>query len=134
MASTRGRDNDWERSLRSALHRRGLRFRIHCRIVEGTRRSVDIVFPGPRVAVFFDGCFWHGCPKHGTWPKNNAAWWREKIETNICRDRDTDRRLISSGWRVVRVWEHEAIDTAADRISVAVKAETIKPRTRAHPE
>lgn len=125
MASTRGRDNASERSLRSALHRRGLRFRLHRRIVEGTRRSVDIVFPGPRVAVFLDGCFWHGCPRHGTWPKNNAAWWREKIETNVARDRDTDRRLASLGWNVVRVWEHETIDEAVDRIEKAVRSAAI---------
>lgn len=122
MAATRGRDNAREKLLRSCLHRRGLRFRLHHQIVDGTRRSADIVFPSSRVAVFLDGCFWHGCPLHGTWPKNNADWWREKIETNVARDRDTDRRLASLGWTVLRVWEHETIDDAVDRIERVVRA------------
>lgn len=98
MVRTAQRDNTRERSLRSELHRRGLRFRLHRKPIEGSRRSVDIAFLSQRVAVFLDGCFWHGCPKHGTWPKNNAEWWRTKIETNIQRDLDTDRRLKQIGW------------------------------------
>lgn len=110
-----------ERALRSELHRRGLRFRIHRRILVGSRRTVDIAFPSSKTAVFIDGCFWHGCPKHGTWPKNNREWWRTKIEGNIARDRDTDRRLSAAGWLVVRVWTHEAIETAANKIEATVK-------------
>jgi DNA mismatch endonuclease (patch repair protein) len=79
-----------------------------------------VVFPRGRVAVYVDGCFWHGCPIHGTRPKNNAEWWREKIEANRARDRDTDRRLREAGWLPVRVWEHESADVAADRIVAAV--------------
>ena len=82
---------------------------------------MDIVFPVPRTAVFLDGCFWHGCPQHGTWPKNNADWWRAKINANIARDRDTDAKLLAAGWLVVRVWEHEAIAAAANRIQAAVR-------------
>lgn len=122
MQRTAQRDNAHERALRSELHRRGLRFRLHQRIVEGTRRTVDLAFAGPHVAVLVDGCFWHGCPAHGTWPKSNAAWWREKIEANIARDRDTDDRLDRGGWQVVRVWEHEPIAAAADRIEAIVRA------------
>ncbi len=121
MARTAQRDNPHERMLRATLYRRGLRFRLHQRIVEGTRRTVDIAFIGPRVAVLLDGCFWHGCPEHGTWPKANAAWWRAKIETNVARDRDTDQRLAARGWEVVRVWEHEPIDEAAERIAAIVR-------------
>jgi DNA mismatch endonuclease (patch repair protein) len=121
MAATPGHDNPHERALRSALHRRGLRFRLHRRLLTNSRRTVDIVFPQARIAVFIDGCFWHGCPSHGTWPKNNAAWWREKIEGNIARDRDTDRRLHELGWTVVRVWEHEPIDVAANRLELALR-------------
>lgn len=66
----------------------------------------DFVFRKPRVAVFVDGCFWHGCPKHGTWPKQNAAFWREKIGRNRARDRKVTRRLRAEGWTVVRIWEH----------------------------
>ena len=118
MAATRGRDNAGERALRSELHRRGLRFRVHYGVLEGTRRTVDIAFPRAKVAVFRDGCFWHGCPIHGTQPRNNAAWWRAKIEGNQARDRDTDARLRKLGWRVIRVWEHDT--TAADRIAAVV--------------
>jgi DNA mismatch endonuclease (patch repair protein) len=82
---------------------------------------VDVVFPGSRTAVFIDGCFWHGCPKHRTWPKNNAKWWRAKIEANMARDRDTDEKLTVAGWFVVRIWEHEAVGDAADRIEAAVR-------------
>jgi DNA mismatch endonuclease (patch repair protein) len=121
MAATPGRDNSLERSLRSELHRRGFRFRLHRRVLPGTTRSIDIAFVDPRVAIFVDGCFWHGCPLHSTWPKNNAAWWRDKIETNRKRDRDTDGRLISLGWIVIRVWEHEDAIAAADRITIAIR-------------
>lgn len=128
MAATAGRDNPRECALRSELHRRGLRFRLHRRLLTSSRRTVDIVFPGSRTAVLLDGCFWHGCPTHGTWPKNNAEWWREKIEANIARDRDTDQRLLDAGWTVLRIWEHEQVAVAADRIERLVRAE------RAHTE
>lgn len=120
MAATRGRNNAKEKAIRSELHRRGLRFRLQWRLLRSTRRSVDIVFPSAKVAVFVDGCFWHGCPDHGTWPKINAVWWREKIETNMSRDRDTDARLRDLGWRVVRIWEHESVQGAADRIQAII--------------
>ena len=69
-----------------------------------------------KVAIFVDGCFWHGCPIHGTWPKANAEWWKTKILGNIARDRDTDKKLKALGWRVIRVWEHEDAKKAAKRI------------------
>ncbi|NZA27211.1 very short patch repair endonuclease [Luteimonas sp. SJ-92] len=116
MARVAQRDNACERALRSALHKRGFRYRLH-RPVEGTRRTIDIAFVSKRLAVFVDGCFWHGCPVHGSAPKNNAAWWRRKIDANVARDHDTAIRLEASGWRVVRVWEHESVEVAADRIS-----------------
>lgn len=120
MRRTVQRDNPYERALRATLHRRGLRFRLHQRIVDGTKRTVDLAFLGARVAVLIDGCFWHGCPTHGTWPKNNAVWWRAKIEANIARDRDTDTRLQRGGWQVIRVWEHEPIEEAAERVERVV--------------
>jgi DNA mismatch endonuclease, patch repair protein len=80
------------------------------------------VFSTPRVVVFVDGCFWHGCLEHGTWPKHNASFWREKIETNRLRDRDTDERLESAGWTVVRVWEHESARSAASRIVELIRS------------
>jgi DNA mismatch endonuclease, patch repair protein len=126
MKRTAQRDNSHERELRATLHRRGLRFRLHQRIVEGTKRTVDLAFLQAGVAVLIDGCFWHGCATHGTWPKNNAAWWRAKIEANIARDRDTDTRLQRDGWQVIRVWEHEPIEEAAERIERVVRDR--KPR------
>lgn len=79
------------------------------------------MFPRWKVAAFVDGCFWHGCPVHGTWPKANAAWWREKIETNRERDRDTTCRLKREGWLVLRFWEHSDPNGAATKVARAVK-------------
>jgi DNA mismatch endonuclease (patch repair protein) len=119
MSAQRQRDTKAELELRSLLHRRGLRFRVHA-LLPGLRRRSDVVFTRARVVVFVDGCFWHGCPEHGTWPKQNADWWREKIEANQRRDRDTDARLRAAGWTVIRVWEHEDAMSASDRIVEAV--------------
>ncbi|CAJ9281514.1 DNA mismatch endonuclease Vsr [Burkholderia pseudomallei] len=103
MARTVGKDNPRERALRSALHRQRIRFRIHYVAIPGTRRSIDIAFTRLRLAVFCDGCFWHGCPAHATIPKTHREWWVEKIMANKIRDRDTDARLINSGWTVMRI-------------------------------
>lgn len=115
MQNQRRRDTGPELALRSALYRAGYRFRVDYRL-PGTRRRGDIVFPGRHVAVFVDGCFWHGCPEHGSWPKANAEWWREKIEANRRRDRDTDDRLAGLRWQSVRIWEHENPTSAAARV------------------
>jgi DNA mismatch endonuclease, patch repair protein len=128
MRAQRERDTGIEREIRSRLHARGLRFRVHRRLIPGSRREVDVVFPGAKVAVFVDGCFWHGCPEHGTWPQNNADFWRRKIEANVHRDRDTNARLEADGWTVVRVWEHESPAEAVARIAAAVDAATPSPR------
>lgn len=124
MQSTRQRDTAPEIAVRSELHRRGLRFYVDRAPNPALRRRADILFPRRRVAIYIDGCFWHGCPEHGTWPKANADWWREKIEMNRARDRDTDRRLIAAGWTVVRAWEHEDAVFAADRVIEAIEAAT----------
>lgn len=126
MSRQRSRDTNPERVLRSLLHRRGLRYRLHRRPVAGLRRQADLVFPGARVAVFVDGCFWHCCPDHATSPKANGAWWAAKLARNVERDRDTDRRLAEASWHVVRVWEHEDPAVAADRVAAVVK--TFRPR------
>ncbi len=122
MSRQRSRDTDVEVALRKLLHASGLRYRVHRRPVKGVRREADIVFGPARVAVFVDGCFWHGCPEHATWPKNNAEFWRTKIEGNRTRDRDTDTRLADAGWLAVRVWEHESPVEAAVRIGVLVQS------------
>ncbi|MEU3907552.1 very short patch repair endonuclease [Streptomyces goshikiensis] len=122
MSRQKSKDTKIEVALRRALHAAGLRYRVHCRPLKGIRREADIVFGPARVAVFVDGCFWHGCPEHATWPRRNAEFWRGKIEGNQARDRDTDARLAESGWLAVRVWEHEAVDEAAERVSRIVLA------------
>jgi len=81
-----------------------------------------VLFPRARVAVFVDGCFWHGCPDHRTQPRRNPEFWIEKIELNRLRDADTDHRLRAAGWIVVRVWEHESALDAADRVEEVVRS------------
>ncbi|TWD73151.1 T/G mismatch-specific endonuclease [Kribbella amoyensis] len=113
MSKQKSRNTQTEILLRRALHALGLRYRLHRRPVKGVRREADLVFPSVKVAVFVDGCFWHGCPQHATWPRNNAEFWRAKIEGNRSRDVDTDARFAEAGWLVVRVWEHEPPQRAA---------------------
>ncbi|MEV6827433.1 very short patch repair endonuclease [Amycolatopsis sp. NPDC051102] len=121
MSQQRSRNTGIEMTLRKALHGAGFRYRVHRRPVEGVRREADLVSGPARVAVFVDGCFWHGCPEHATWPKNNAEFWRDKIETNRRRDADTDARLSEAGWLAVRVWEHETAETAVNRVIEALR-------------
>jgi DNA mismatch endonuclease (patch repair protein) len=122
MRRQRTRDTPVELALRSELHRRGVRFRVHRRLLNDVRREVDIVIPRCRIAVLVDGCFWHGCPVHGTVPKNNAEFWQRKLAENRKRDLDTDVRLTEVGWAVVRVWEHEAPGEAASEICRLIAA------------
>lgn len=132
MLSNKRRDTTTEIAVRRELFRRGLRYRVDLAPVPALRRRADIVFTRARVAVFVDGCFWHGCPIHGTAPKRNADYWRPKLAANVSRDRDTDRRLTDAGWLVLRVWEHEAAGDASDRIEVVLRAaidSRAQPRT-----
>jgi DNA mismatch endonuclease (patch repair protein) len=89
--------------------------------IPGSPRRADIVFSRERVAVYVDGCFWHGCPEHGTRSKSNVAWWEEKLARVRARDADTDRRLAEAGWLVVRVWEHEDPRVAAENVHDIVR-------------
>jgi len=116
MKAAKPRNTVPERALRAALHHRGLRFRIDTRPVRGLNRKADIVFRSAKVAIFVDGCFWHGCPIHGTQAKANAEFWRQKIKQNQERDKDTTRQLKTAGWRVIRVWEHEDPEKASQKI------------------
>jgi len=121
MARVRQKGTGTELSLRKELHARGLRYRLYVPLLIKPRRVADIVFPRTKVAVFVDGCFWHGCPEHASWPKSNAQFGRDKIKANRARDADTDRRLSASGWRIIRVWAHERAGEAADRIGKFVR-------------
>lgn len=122
MRRTRRRDTKPELALRRELHRRGLRYRVEYQVLPDVRRRADIVFTRPRVVVFVDGCFWHRCPLHRSEPRANPAFWQDKLAANEARDRDTDRRLQERDWTVVRIWEHEPPDQAADRVVAALRA------------
>lgn len=119
MKRVKNRDSAAELSLRSALHAEGLRFRLHRR-VEGV--SIDIVFPGPKVAVFVDGCFWHGCPEHATFPKSNQDYWLPKLAENKERDERQSKHLQGMGWKVIRVWEHDCLPHAANVVARIMEA------------
>lgn len=122
MRQVRRRDTGPELRLRSELHRRGLRFRVDVPVPFLPRHRADVVFGPAKVAVFVDGCFWHGCPLHGVVPKSNSAWWAAKTERVRQRDRRTDAAFLARGWAVVRVWEHDDVVLAADRVEAVVRA------------
>lgn len=123
MAKVRQKGTGAELALRRELYRRGLRYRVGYVVLKRPRRVADIAFPVLKIAVFVDGCYWHGCPEHATWPKHNAEFWRQKIETNRLRDADTNSRLLDAGWTVLRFWEHQspidAAETAAQTVAMA---------------
>lgn len=116
MKAAKPRDTTPEMALRQVLQEMGFAFSVDFSPIEGLRRRVDILFVEERVAVMIDGCYWHGCPQHGTWPKQNAEFWKAKIKANKRRDIDTNQRLEDAGWHVIRVWEHENPHEAAERI------------------
>ena len=135
MRANRRRDTAPEMTLRRELHRRGLRFRVDYPPVPGLQCRADVVFTKARLAIFVDGCFWHGCAEHGNLPRANRRWWQEKLELNVARDRRNDIELADAGWTVIRFWEHEPLATAADRVCQAVAAAsgtkvTLKPAVR----
>ncbi|MGZ3140529.1 very short patch repair endonuclease [Lentzea chajnantorensis] len=113
MLACRSRDTRPEKALRSLLHASGLRFRVCTRPVPQVRRTADIVFTRLRIAVFVDGCFWHGCPLHYKEPMTNTDYWVDKISGNRRRDEQTNALLGDAGWTVIRVWEHEEPEMAA---------------------
>lgn len=117
MQAIHARDTRPEKALRSILHAAGFRYRVHYRPVPQLNRTADIVFVRDKLAVFVDGCFWHGCPEHGRRQFAHNAWyWPDKIERNRRRDRDTNMRLEAAGWSVLRFWEHEEPSTAAGKV------------------
>lgn len=120
MRGNRGRDTSPELALRSVLHRLGYRYRVDVAPLSTMRRKADLVFTRRRVAVFVDGCYWHGCPEHFNLPATNSGYWRAKIVRNQERDLDTDRRLREAGWRPVRVWEHEPVERAVELVVEAL--------------
>lgn len=116
MRTQRRDDTDAELKLRRELYAKGLRYRVGHRVPGMARRTIDVAFPGKKVAVFVDGCYWHRCPIHHVPAKNNAQWWSDKLEVNVARDRDTDAHLKGHGWTVLRFWEHEDPVAAAAEV------------------
>ena len=129
MQRVRQRNTSAESAVRRELHALGLRYRIQVPVLTEPRRVADVAIRRLRVAIFVDGCFWHGCPVHATWPHENAEFWRAKIMANRARDLDTDARLRAAGWKVIRVWAHEPPERAAARIEAIV--EKLRERRRA---
>lgn len=120
MQGNRSRDSRAELAVRRRLHAEGYRYLVNARPEADIRRTADIVFRSSKVAVFIDGCYWHGCPVHFKPPGTNVTYWREKIARNRARDLDTRIRLESRGWRVLRVWEHDDPAAAAQQIGDVV--------------
>ncbi len=121
MSTLKRRDTAPELAVRRMLHAAGLRYRVAFPIPGQQRRTIDIAFTRQRVAVFIDGCFWHGCPEHGTAPTSNSEWWYSKINANRARDLDTDRLLNELGWKSLRSWEHEDPATVCALVQDALR-------------
>jgi DNA mismatch endonuclease (patch repair protein) len=120
MQGNKSRDTKPELAIRRILHSSGLRYRVACAPSKTLRRRADVVFGPSKVAVFIDGCYWHGCPEHYVPPKTNPGYWSPKIAGNVARDRETDASLAAEGWLVLRFWAHEDPAGCAARIREAV--------------
>jgi DNA mismatch endonuclease (patch repair protein) len=130
MRANRARDTHPELALRRAVHALGLRYRVSVRPLPAVRRTADLVFTRAKVAVFLDGCFWHGCPEHHRLAARNREYWSGKVRRNRERDRETGRLLGEAGWLVIRVWEHEDPQEAASRIAqlIAIRRKPLRVR------
>ncbi|MFF8031117.1 very short patch repair endonuclease [Streptomyces sp. NPDC016626] len=128
MSRQSSRDTAPEVAVRRILHAAGLRYRVNVPVPGMSRRTIDIVFPKAKIAVFMDGCFWHGCPQHATSPKANAEWWRAKLDKNIARDIETTGHLTEEGWTVLRFWEHMPAEDVAATVRAAVDLWRQRPR------
>ena len=129
MRGNRKKDTRPEVLLRAAMHRAGLRYRTYVAIEGGGLRArADVVFPKRRLAVFVDGCFWHGCPEHATKPRANVDYWEAKLRGNADRDRRVDQALTASGWSVIRIWEHDVdrdLEACVERVAKAIEQDSI---------
>ncbi|MFI6334807.1 very short patch repair endonuclease [Streptomyces sp. NPDC050535] len=123
MKGNRGKDTKPELRLRSLLYAEGLRYRVSVRPLPELRRTADLVFIKSRIAVFVDGCYWHGCPEHYRPASRNADFWTEKINGNRERDIETNHLLSQAGWTVIRIWEHEDPAEASQRVIQAVRGD-----------
>ncbi|MDV9195280.1 very short patch repair endonuclease [Streptomyces sp. Wh19] len=122
MQAIRSRDTKPERLIRRLVHAQGLRYRVGAKPLPDLHRTADMVFRPAKVAVFIDGCYWHGCPEHYVPPKTNSGYWSDKVAGNMARDRDTNQHLVDAGWTVLRFWEHESPERCADQIILTVSS------------
>jgi DNA mismatch endonuclease (patch repair protein) len=129
MQAIRSRDTVPEQLIRRLVHAQGLRYRVAARPLPDLRRTADLVFRPAKVAVFIDGCYWHGCPEHYVPPKTNSGYWSDKVARNMARDRDTNEQLKKAGWLVLRFWEHEPPDECATQIADEVRKRRQKHST-----
>lgn len=127
MARIGSKDTRPEMLLRRALWGSGLRYRIH---VKGLPGRPDLVFRKPRLIVFVDGCFWHGCPIHYALPRTPNEYWAEKVRKNVERDRERTLALEAVGWRVFRFWEHEVLRNL-EQVIDSIKAGLLDNSTQA---
>lgn len=121
------RDTGPELALRRLLHAGGYRYRVVYPVPGLPRRSIDIAFTRAKVAVFVDGCFWHGCPDHRQVPAANNTWWAEKLQKNRARDVATTSHLTQAGWIVLRFWEHTPTAEAVEAITTALTGASSRP-------
>ncbi|MEU6144172.1 very short patch repair endonuclease [Streptomyces sp. NPDC047081] len=131
MSKQASKDTAAELAVRRLLHAAGLRYRVEYPVPGMARRRIDVAFTSVKVAVLIDGCFWHGCPEHATQPKSNAQWWRQKLDRNMARDRETSEHLASQGWTVLRFWEHTRPEKVAEAVRVVVDREKRELQKRA---
>lgn len=129
MSRQASRDTAPEVAVRKLLHASGYRYRLNERVPHMPRRTIDIAFTRAKVAVFMDGCFWHGCPEHATQPKANAEWWRQKLDRNMARDAETTAHLVTEGWTVLRFWEHQSPVLVAEQVAEVVDSKKSAERT-----
>jgi DNA mismatch endonuclease (patch repair protein) len=130
MQGNRSRDTGPEVALRKLLFAQGLRYRVAYKPISGERITVDIAFPGPRVIVLVDGCFWHGCPEHHRAPKTHSDYWDAKLARNRARDTRVTQVLEGAGWTVLRFWEHEPPDQVATQVAARIRSGAPENRTR----
>ncbi|MGO1306053.1 MAG: very short patch repair endonuclease [Microbacterium gubbeenense] len=132
MKANRRRDTSIEVAVRTRIFAAGARYRVDfAPDATNRRRRADIVFTRARIAIYIDGCFWHGCGAHFTLPKTNVEYWSAKIARNRERDVETTERLASAGWLVLRFWEHEDPDVIASTIMSRLRSRGADELTQA---
>lgn len=128
MKNVRVRDTGPEMAIRRLMFAAGMRYRVNYRPKEPNigRSSIDIAFPSKRLAIFVDGCFWHGCPEHGELPKANRRWWCSKLEANRKSDERVTNTLNSNGWHVLRFWEHQSPESVVEEITLVADSRQLR--------